>query len=96
MISGPRAAYECGQPERSGHQHVAGPGPALGGLLLATAGVTTCCAANVLSFVRSLIVLIVHRRVVVPNRPDPARRGDHFTLGLRYASRHRTIRPVML
>jgi MFS family permease len=71
-------------------------GPALGGLLLATAGVTACCAANALSFVPSLIVLIIHRRVVVPNRPDPARRGDHFTLGLRYAWRNRTIRLVML
>ncbi len=70
-------------------------GPALGGLLLATEGVTACCIANAASFVPPLVVLLVHRRTAPAVHPDFERR-DHFTVGLRYAWNNRTIRLVLM
>jgi MFS family permease len=71
-------------------------GPALGGLLLATAGVTACCVVNAVSFVPPLLVLIAHRHMATPARPPADHRSDHFSAGLRYAWRNRTIRLVLL
>ena len=71
-------------------------GPALGGLLLATAGVTACCVVNAVSFVPPLLVLIAHRHIATPARPPADHRSDHFSAGLRYAWSNRTIRLVLL
>lgn len=70
-------------------------GPALGGVLLATAGVTACCLANAASFIPPLIVLYQHRRLALPVRPVSPHR-DHLMTGLRYAWQNRTIRLVLL
>jgi MFS family permease len=70
-------------------------GPALGGLLLATEGVTACCIANAASFIPPLVVLAVQRRMTPPARPE-SERHDHFAAGLRYAWNNRTIRLVLL
>lgn len=70
-------------------------GPAVGGLLLATAGVSACIWVNAASFVPSLLVLVSHRRVTslqyVPADAD-ARHDRRFLVGWRYAWRHPTIR----
>ena len=72
-------------------------GPALGGLLLATAGVSACCWANAASFVPSLVVLILHRHAAVPRRlAHPEGRDARFLVGWRYAWRHPTIRVTLL
>ncbi len=70
-------------------------GPALGGLLLATEGVTACCVANAVSFVPPLVVLIIHRHLASPVRAASTQR-DHVMRGLRYAWKNRTIRVAML
>ncbi len=68
-------------------------GPAAGGLLLATAGVGACIWANAASFVPSLVVLLVHRRVGVVHHGDEGATHDRrFMVGWRYAWRHSTIR----
>jgi len=68
-------------------------GPAVGGLLLATAGVGACIWANAASFVPSLIVLLTHRRVALVHHVDPGVAHDRrFLVGWRYAWRHSTIR----
>ncbi|MDE3030081.1 MAG: MFS transporter [Acidobacteriota bacterium] len=68
-------------------------GPAAGGLLLATAGVGACIWANAASFVPSLVVLLVHRRVGVVHHGDEGAIHDRrFMVGWRYAWRHSTIR----
>jgi MFS family permease len=71
-------------------------GPALGGLLLATAGVSACCWANALSFVPSLAVLVVHRRVEFSPRGESAHHDPRFVVGWGYAWRNPTIRIVLL
>jgi MFS family permease len=71
-------------------------GPALGGLLLATVGVSACCWANAVSFVPSLLVLLVHRRSATPRRNDPTLHDRRFIVGWRYAWRNPTIRIVVL
>ncbi|HEY5304962.1 MAG TPA: MFS transporter [Acidimicrobiales bacterium] len=70
-------------------------GPALGGLLLATEGVTACCIANAASFVPPLVVLISHGRTTPPVRVA-AEDHDHFMAGLRYAWNNRTIRLTLM
>jgi predicted MFS family arabinose efflux permease len=67
-------------------------GPAFGGLLLATVGVSACCWANAVSFVPSLLVLITHRRTTTPRQNDPTLHDRRFIVGWRYAWRNRTIR----
>jgi MFS family permease len=71
-------------------------GPALGGLLLATAGVSACCWANALSFVPSLVALVAHRRVEFSTRVEDAHHDPRFVVGWRYAWRNPTIRIVLL
>jgi MFS family permease len=71
-------------------------GPALGGLLLATAGVSACCWANALSFVPSLAVLVAHRHVAFVPRVEHAHHDPRFVVGWRYAWRNPTIRIVLL
>lgn len=72
-------------------------GPALGGLLLATAGVSACIWFNAVSFVPSLLVLVSHRRSATPHRSVPGVAPDRrFLVGWRYAWRHSTIRLMLL
>ena len=72
-------------------------GPAAGGLLLATAGVSACIWANAASFVPSLIVLLVHRRISASPHGDAETPHDgRFLVGWRYAWRHSTIRLALL
>ena len=71
-------------------------GPALGGVLLATLGVSACCWANAASFVPSLIVLMTHRHVASTRRSDAPRLHDQrFLTGWRYAWRHPTVRLLL-
>lgn len=79
-------------------------GPALGGLLLATAGVGACIWANAASFVPSLVVLLRHRHAATA--PEGGTHADvhaagaphdrRFLIGWRYAWRHPTIRLALL
>ncbi len=71
-------------------------GPALGGLLLATEGVSACCWANALSFVPSLWVLVVHRHLPAIAREHSEHHDPRFIVGWRYAWRSPTIRIVLL
>ncbi|OYV82994.1 MAG: hypothetical protein B7Z73_16620 [Planctomycetia bacterium 21-64-5] len=70
-------------------------GPALGGLLLATEGVSACCWANALSFVPSLAVLVTHRHIARVPRAHSTQHDPRFIVGWRYAWRHPTIRLVL-
>ena len=72
-------------------------GPAAGGLLLATAGVSACIWANAASFVPSLVVLLVHRSVATsPHGDAEAPHDRRFLVGWRYAWRHSTIRLALV
>jgi MFS family permease len=71
-------------------------GPALGGVLLATAGAGACCAVNAASYGAPLIVLLLHKPAYVTalSGAAAARKGKTFAdlrAGLRYARRHRPI-----
>ncbi len=71
-------------------------GPALGGVLLATLGVSACCWANAASFVPPLLVLVTHRHVTSTRRSTAVRVHDQrFLTGWRYAWRHPTIRLLL-
>ncbi len=72
-------------------------GPAMGGLLLATAGVSACIWANAASFVPSLIVLVGHRGLATATHHDATTTHDRrFLVGWRYAWGHSTIRLALL
>jgi MFS family permease len=66
-------------------------GPAAGGALLATLGVSACCILNSASFVPPLLVLMAHPKGTTPPR-DPSVKRDHFLTGVRYAWGNRAIR----
>jgi MFS family permease len=61
-------------------------GPAVGGILLVTSGVSACFFFNAVTFVPPLLVLLVHRSAtsVTPESPRTARAGQ-VRDGLRYA-----------
>jgi MFS family permease len=71
-------------------------GPATGGLILATLGVSTCCAVNAASYVVPIVVLLKNR--AVPRAAPAAPRADRkpargqLRAGLRYAWSDRPIR----
>lgn len=67
-------------------------GPAAGGALLATVGVSACCILNAASYVPPLLVLLAHPKGTTPPPRDPSVKRDHFLLGLRYAWRNPAIR----
>ncbi len=71
-------------------------GPAVGGLLLATAGVGACIWFNAASFVPSLLVLVSHRRLASRPADHGAAHDRRFAVGWRYAWRHPTIRLMLL
>jgi MFS family permease len=71
-------------------------GPAVGGIILATAGAAWCFALNAASFLSVLIALLL---MALPN--DVARPSDRDVLadireGLRFIARHSVIRPIMI
>jgi len=71
-------------------------GPALGGLLLATVGVSACIWFNAASFVPSLLVLISHRRLATSQHERRGLEHDgRFAVGWRYAWRDPTIRLML-
>ena len=72
-------------------------GPALGGALLATAGVAACCAVNAASYGVPLFVLLRHRPAVATATARPAtdrkgQAGVSLRDGIRYAWRHGPVR----
>lgn len=72
-------------------------GPALGGALLATAGVAACCAVNAASYLIPLFVLLRHKpahaTAVKPGNTDgQARPSVSLRDGIRFAWRHGPIR----
>jgi MFS family permease len=72
-------------------------GPALGGALLATAGVAACCAVNAASYLIPLFVLLRHKpKPATAVQPGNAggQSGPSVSLrdGIRYAWRHGPIR----
>lgn len=72
-------------------------GPALGGALLATAGVAACCAVNAASYLIPLFVLLRHKpKPATAVKPGNAggQSGPSVSLrdGIRYAWRHGPIR----
>jgi MFS family permease len=70
-------------------------GPAAGGALLATLGVSACCVFNAISYVPPLVVLLAHPKTASALR-DPLARRDHFLTGVRYAWANRAIRMSLL
>jgi MFS family permease len=70
-------------------------GPAVGGALLATVGVSACCIVNAVSYVPPLIVLLTfHASLPKTNRAHDAVPGTFLT-GLRYAWANPAIRMCM-
>jgi MFS family permease len=69
-------------------------GPALGALVLGTAGVAACCVVNALSFLPPLAIVLRNR----PTATDGARRprGASKISGLRYAWRIPSIRACLV
>lgn len=72
-------------------------GPALGGVLLATAGVAACCAANAASYLIPLLVLLRQKPArtasVTPGTAGgQGRPSASLRSGIRYAWRHGPIR----
>jgi MFS family permease len=72
-------------------------GPALGGALLATAGVAACCAVNAASYLIPLFVLLRHKPAHAAaakpgNAGDQAGPAVSLRDGIRYAWRHGPIR----
>src|ERR1700722_12749613 len=70
-------------------------GPAVGGVLLATVGVGSCCALNAASYLQPLFVLLRHRpRHAAGSAGHRTRKAPPGQLraGLRYAGRDRPIR----
>ena len=71
-------------------------GPAIGGLVLATAGAAWCFALNALSFLAVLIALLL---LVLPNdvgRPSNRRVFADIGEGIRFIARHPVIRPIII
>lgn len=70
-------------------------GPALGGVLIATSGVSACFLVNALSFLFPITALLAYRPAVGRAPGPPAERG-HVRAGLRYVRRAPAIRATML
>ncbi len=71
-------------------------GPAIGGLVLATAGAAWCFALNALSFLAVLIALLL---LVLPNdvgRPSSRRVFADIGEGIRFIAHHQVIRPIIV
>ncbi len=71
-------------------------GPALGGLIVASAGAPVAFLVNALSYVGLIVVLIRWRRPHVPRTLPPESMGAALAAGLRYARLSPAIRIVLL
>jgi MFS family permease len=71
-------------------------GPALGGLLIATSGVSACFLANAVSFLFPIAALLRYRPDAGPEPAVPASGRGHVRAGLGYVRRSRAIRATML
>ena len=70
-------------------------GPAIGGVIVATAGAVAAFALNALLYVPLLVVLFLWRRVFSPPRLPPERIDRAITSGLRYVVHSPAIRIVL-
>lgn len=71
-------------------------GPATGGVLIATIGVTACFAANAASFVPTLLVLLAYRPLLEREIPPPVRALAAIREGFSYVRRRHAILFTML
>uniref|UniRef100_UPI0035A90A9F MFS transporter n=1 Tax=Mesorhizobium sp. LHD-90 TaxID=3071414 RepID=UPI0035A90A9F len=71
-------------------------GPAIGGIIVATAGAAAAFAVNVLSYLPLIFVIARWKRDVVPNSLPPETIGPAMTAGLRYVAMSPHIEKVML
>jgi MFS family permease len=70
-------------------------GPAVGGALLATAGVASCFLFNAIAFVPAVIVLVFHRRTPGVAYVRPAQKVS-IRSGIRYSWGHPSIRSCLI
>lgn len=71
-------------------------GPAVGGAIVATAGVSAAFLANALFYVPMLVILLRWRRPAEPPRLPPERLGGAIQSGLRYVRHSPPIRSAVL
>jgi len=71
-------------------------GPAVGGVLLATSGVSACFIANAASFLPAIAALVFYRPLAKLDRATPRSKRGHVRAGLRYVRRAPAIRATML
>jgi len=71
-------------------------GPALGGALIATIGVSACFAAGALSFLPPIAALLLYRPASRPDRSAPGLGRGRVRAGLRYVRSSPPIRATML
>lgn len=71
-------------------------GPAIGGVIVATAGVAVAFAVNTLFFVPMIAVLFLWRREQEPSRLPPERISRAVVSGVRYVAHSPKIRVVIL
>ncbi len=71
-------------------------GPAIGGLIVAAAGVAAAFAVNALSYVALIIVLWRWRPQIVPKLLPPETLGSAMAIGIRYVAMSPAIRTVLL
>jgi MFS family permease len=71
-------------------------GPALGGLIVASAGIAWAFAVNALSFLGVVIVLVAWRRTPTPSALPPESFGVALRAGLRYATQASVLQSVLI
>ena len=71
-------------------------GPAVGGVLIATLGVSACFLANTLSLLFPIAALLLYRPNSRPERARYSSAPGHVRQGLRYVQRSPAIRSTML
>ena len=70
-------------------------GPAIGGVVVATAGAVAAFAANALFYLPLLIVMFLWKRVSEPSRLPPEKLNRAMVSGIRYISNSPSIRIVL-
>jgi MFS family permease len=71
-------------------------GPAIGGVIVATAGAVAAFTINALLYIPLLIVLLLWKRVQIASRLPPERMNRAITSGIRYVVHSPAIRIVLL
>ncbi|WP_442581060.1 MFS transporter [Mesorhizobium sp. ASY16-5R] len=71
-------------------------GPAIGGIIVATAGAAAAFAVNVLSYLPLIFVIARWKRDTIPSSLPPETLGPAMTAGLRYVAMSPHIEKVML